>query len=221
MIKEEKDVDMLHSWIEVEGHPACPEEEAKELLVEVSKFLCLFFPSHLPLSIPGWSICYPFFPHNLDVQIVIGYFLLFCRVWVSSNWQAWRGRRWKDWKQRAQQLEAEGWGETKGGRNGIWGGGFLWTLERSHLVFSPSSFTTSTVPIPSKPQFLSYPTVSSRVHRTWSLRSYRPSHGVHSSSCHSSSWGWHTSWYATSQDSTGGCQASVSVPSWRLQGGPN
>ena len=51
MTKEEEDVDILHSWIEVGGQPALPEGEAQELLVEVSKFPCLL-PFHLPLSIP-------------------------------------------------------------------------------------------------------------------------------------------------------------------------
>ena len=58
MTKEEGDVDMLHSWIEVGGHPACPEEEAKRLLAEVNKFLCPF-PFHLPL--------YPLFAYLLPI----------------------------------------------------------------------------------------------------------------------------------------------------------
>ena len=66
MTKEEEDVDVLHSWIEVGGLPAHPEEEAKGLLAEVNAILYLF-PFHLPLSIPCLLICYPFFPHNLDV----------------------------------------------------------------------------------------------------------------------------------------------------------
>ena len=51
MTKEEEDVDILHSWIEVGGQPALPEGEAQGLLAEVSKFPCLL-PFHLPLSIP-------------------------------------------------------------------------------------------------------------------------------------------------------------------------
>ena len=43
-------MDVLNSWMEVGGHPAHPEEEAKGLLAEVNVFLC-FFPFHLPLSI--------------------------------------------------------------------------------------------------------------------------------------------------------------------------
>ena len=42
MTKEEEDVDILHSWIEVGGQPALPEGEAQGLLAEVSKFPCLF-----------------------------------------------------------------------------------------------------------------------------------------------------------------------------------
>ena len=49
MTKEEEDIDILRSWMEVGGHPAHPEEEAQGLLAEASKFPCLF-PFHLPLA---------------------------------------------------------------------------------------------------------------------------------------------------------------------------
>ena len=123
-------------------------------------------------------------------------------------------------RSRGPAARDRGVGETKGGHNGIWGGRLLWTLEGSHLVLPPSSFTTSTIPCPPKPQFPSSPTVSSRVCRTWSLRSCRLSHCVHSSSCCSSSWEWHSGRHATPQDSTGGCQESLPVPGWGLQRGP-
>ena len=47
MTKEEEDVDLLCSWMEVGGHPPHPEEEAKGLLAEIDAFPC-FFPFHLP-----------------------------------------------------------------------------------------------------------------------------------------------------------------------------
>ena len=62
--------------MEGEGHPAHPDEEAKELLTEVNAFLCFF----LALSTSYLLIWYHFFPHNLDVEIVTGFFLLLCRV---------------------------------------------------------------------------------------------------------------------------------------------
>ena len=40
MTKEEEDVDILHSWMEVGGQPALPEGEAQGLLAEVSKLPC-------------------------------------------------------------------------------------------------------------------------------------------------------------------------------------
>ena len=44
LTKEEEDVDILCSWMEVGGQPALPEGEAQGLLAEVSKFPCpLFF----------------------------------------------------------------------------------------------------------------------------------------------------------------------------------
>ena len=51
MTKEEEDVNILCSWIEVGGQPALPEGEAQGLLAEESRFPCLF-AFHLPLSIP-------------------------------------------------------------------------------------------------------------------------------------------------------------------------
>ena len=58
MTKEEEDIDILHSWMEVGGQPALPEGEEQGLLAEVSKFPCPpFFLSDL----------LPNFPHNLDV----------------------------------------------------------------------------------------------------------------------------------------------------------
>ena len=52
MTKEEEDVDILHSWIEVGGQPALPEGEAQGLLTEVSKFAGLFSIS--PSSFYPW-----------------------------------------------------------------------------------------------------------------------------------------------------------------------
>ena len=61
--KEEEDVDMIRSWMQVGGHPAHPEEEAKGLLLEVNAFLC-FFSFHLSLSISHLLTCYQFFPQS-------------------------------------------------------------------------------------------------------------------------------------------------------------
>ena len=47
LTKEEEEVDVMCSWVEAGGFPACPEEEAKGLLAEVSLFPCS--PSFLPL----------------------------------------------------------------------------------------------------------------------------------------------------------------------------
>ena len=51
MTKEEEDIDILHSWMEVGGQPALPEGETQGLLAEVSKFPCPLFAFYLPLSI--------------------------------------------------------------------------------------------------------------------------------------------------------------------------
>ena len=50
-MKEEVEVEMLHSWVEAGGFPACPKEEAKELLAELSSFPCFpILPSPLHFS---------------------------------------------------------------------------------------------------------------------------------------------------------------------------
>ena len=46
-MKEEEEVDVLQSWVEAGGFPAHPEEEAKELLAEVSSFSWFSIPSYL------------------------------------------------------------------------------------------------------------------------------------------------------------------------------
>ena len=73
--KEEEDVNILQSWMEVGGFPAHPEEEAKGLLAEVNPFPC-FFSCCLPLSI---SYLLPIPPSQSWHWIVIGYFLLLFR----------------------------------------------------------------------------------------------------------------------------------------------
>ena len=52
--KEEEDVNVLQSWMEVGGLPAHPEEEVKGLLAEVNSFPCL---SHAAFLSPS-PICY-------------------------------------------------------------------------------------------------------------------------------------------------------------------
>ena len=59
MTQEEEDVDVLHSWIEVGGHPAHPEEEAQGLLAEVK---CI----PLPFSSSPSSF-YPMFVYLLPI----------------------------------------------------------------------------------------------------------------------------------------------------------
>ena len=54
--KEEEEIDVLHSLMEVGGLPAHPEEEAKGLLAEVNSFPC--FPM-LPSSLHLLSVTEP------------------------------------------------------------------------------------------------------------------------------------------------------------------
>ena len=60
MTKEEEDINILRSWMEVGGQPALPEGEAQGLLAEVSKFPGPhFFP-----SLVFFLICYQFPPQS-------------------------------------------------------------------------------------------------------------------------------------------------------------
>ena len=49
-------MDVIRSWMEVGGHPARPDEEAKGLLSEVNAFR--FFSFYLALSTSCLLICY-------------------------------------------------------------------------------------------------------------------------------------------------------------------
>ena len=65
--KEEEEIDVLHSSMEVGGLPAHPEEEAKGFLAEVNSFPC-FSPAAF-LSQP--LICYWTFPHNPCIWLLL------------------------------------------------------------------------------------------------------------------------------------------------------
>ena len=58
--QEEEDIDVIRSWMEVGGHPACQEEEAKELLAEVKPI-----PMSLSLFFFFINSSANNFPHNL------------------------------------------------------------------------------------------------------------------------------------------------------------
>ena len=76
MTKEEEDIDILNSWMEVGGQPALPEGEAQGLLAEVSKFPYLF-AFNLPLSIP----CFLFFLFATHSSLTI----LRCRLLLALS----------------------------------------------------------------------------------------------------------------------------------------
>ena len=77
LMKEEEEVEVMHSWVEAGGFPACPKEEAKELLAEVSSFPCFSIPPTSLHLVIGTEFCcfslafhfYPFF--SLSGSMVI------------------------------------------------------------------------------------------------------------------------------------------------------
>ena len=86
---------MLQSWVEAGGFPACPEEEAKELLAEVSSFPCpltLAFPLH--------------FSFVTDLSLLVWHFN--CLLATSPSFQGLRlleqaSKKWEE----VQRLEEE------------------------------------------------------------------------------------------------------------------
>ena len=111
--QEEEDINIIRSWMEVGGHPAHQEEEAKGLLAEVkhiSMSLSLF-PSSLTqllpisLTISDISDCYLLFPPSLQGL----------RLLQRASSKREEARRLEI---EAQQLETEG-GEAEGGCNGV------------------------------------------------------------------------------------------------------
>ena len=93
--KEEEEVDVLQSWVEAGGFPACPEEEAKELLTKVSSFPCsltLTFPLH--------------FSFVIDLSLLIWHFN--CLLVTSPSFQGLRLLEEASKKrEEAQRLEEE------------------------------------------------------------------------------------------------------------------
>ena len=197
---------MLWSWVEAGGFPACPEEEVKGLLAEVSPFPC-------PLTY-YWS-----FSPNLAFSLCIVYLSLFSGIEIIGTSQQEAGRKCRSWRRKHSV-----WKQRDGGNLGrqLWG--------QRQRVSMDSWEESHHIPIPSFPSLLQkdppyaqlpwFPTTCSRVHMTWSLRSCRPGHCVCFFSCHLSSRWRHPSQHATPQNSTGECQVSVPVPGWGLQRGP-
>ena len=101
MTKEEEDIDILHSWMEVGGQPALPEGEAQVLLAEVSKSSCpLGFATKSSLQ----SVCVDchwLFPPSLFNGV---------RLLQSASSKREEARRLET---EAQQLETEGWGKLR------------------------------------------------------------------------------------------------------------
>ena len=75
LTQEKEDIDIIRSWVEVGGHPAHQEEDAKELLTEVKYIPMSFSP---PFFINLSATNFP--SQSLIFQIVIGSFLLLYRV---------------------------------------------------------------------------------------------------------------------------------------------
>ena len=174
--QKEEDIDVIRSWMEVGGHPAHQEEEAKGLLAEVkhiSMSLSLF-PSSLTLLLPisltisDISDCYLLFPPSLQ-----GLRLL---QEVSAKREEARKL-----EAEAENMETMGWGKLReavmGSEvEGLYGLPRGVTLHSHHLVSQPP------ISIPPLSQFPHSSKTPSGIHRTRSFGSNRPHLRVYLSS---------------------------------------
>ena len=196
LTREEEDLDIIRSWVEVGGHPARQEGEAKELLAEVNIFPCLSLSSYL--------ICYQF---PLTTFCIFDGYMLFppslqgLRLLQGASEKREEARRLEV---EAEKMEAEGWEKLREAITGSEAGGFVWTPEGSHFVLLPHSVQTSSLPILPQSWSICFPSAPSGVHRTHNFGSCRPCHCACPSRCNSSYWGRHTGGYATPSYSVGG-----------------
>ena len=105
--KEEEEVEVIWNWVEAGGHPAHPEEEAKELLAEVSSFSWFsIFPISLHLVI-GTEFCY------FNLAIHFDPFLFLSRGYGHCNKASILRKEAQMLEERAHELETEGWRQMR------------------------------------------------------------------------------------------------------------
>ena len=187
--KEEEDIDMLCSWIQVVDFPAWPEEEAPGLLLEES-FLSFFSPPavHMAFCSP-----YIFLP------------LYFCFPLSFRGWTCWKrlvpwGRRPAGWKLRLSAWRLRGWGKWKWQWQAQWWKVFMgfWGGQCHTHPYPQPHLPTRKLTIPHPPLSPICPL------RTRSLQSCRPGNEVCLSSCPSSFRGGDSCQHAAPLHSVGG-----------------
>ena len=108
LTKEEEGVEVIQSWVEAGGHPAHPEEEAKELLVAVSSFSWSSI-SPIPLHlIIGTNFCC----FNLVIHFDPVLFFFLPGAMVIATSQHLRKEAWR-LEERAYELETDGWRQMR------------------------------------------------------------------------------------------------------------
>ena len=196
LTREEEDLDIIRGWVEVGGHPARQEGEAKELLAEVNIFPCLSLSSYL--------ICYQF---PLTTFCIFDGYMLFppslqgLRLLQGASEKREEARRLEV---EAEKMEAEGWEKLREAIMGSKAEGLYGLLRgvtssSHHILSKPPPCQSHLSPGPS-----ASPQPPQEVHRTHNFGSCRPCHCACPSRCNSSYWGWHTSGYATPLYSVGG-----------------
>ena len=105
LTREEEDLDIIRSWVEVGGHPARQEGEAKELLAEVNIFPCLSPSSYLiHYQFPLTTFCI------FDGYMLLSPSLQGLRLLQGASEKREEARKLEV---EAEKMEAEGWGKLR------------------------------------------------------------------------------------------------------------
>ena len=92
----------MQSWVEAGGFPACPEEEVKELLAEVSSFSWFFLLSMPPHLVIGTELCCFSLAFHFDP-----FLFLFQGLWSLQQASVLR-KEARKLEERAHELETVG-----------------------------------------------------------------------------------------------------------------
>ena len=151
--QEEEDIDVIRSWVEVGGHPAHQEGEAKELLSEVN---------HVPISLSFHLLLTCLLPYSLTMSDV--FLLVICSFPPSLQGlrllqgASDRRKEAKRLEAEAEELEAEGWEKLREAITGSKAEGLYGLLRGVTSSFHP----LPSRPLPSRPRISLSPSVHSQ-----------------------------------------------------------
>ena len=158
--KEEEEVEVMRSWVEVGGFAAQPEEEAKGLLSEASLSPCP--PFSLPLSTSQLALNFPL--QSLHSILTFSLFY-FSGVRLTTDDQSTAGGGTRVGGE-STTVGNRRVGKDEGSCGRVRGGRSLWAVEGSYITLPPSPISTSFKKASFCPQHHHLLTTPSGVHRT-------------------------------------------------------